>query len=142
MLNGSADPHKRKLSLGFLQRRLVFTLTIIFVALALLPIIILVSGSQNQIENQGDQQAYARLQAIADTKVDQLNDWLTDRENALLLLLSDPEEDQTVVEILTSTSGEQPTGLLNQAFGANIGQRIGFSEIFVYDAHGKIILSS
>src|SRR5258708_38615116 len=104
MLNRLAEPNQEKpLLLGFLRRRLAVTLILIFVALALLPIIILVTESLSQIETQGDQQAYQRLQAIADMKVDQLNDWLNDRENARSLLLVDPEENQGLLDVLSRT---------------------------------------
>jgi signal transduction histidine kinase len=128
---------------GFLRRRLASTLILVFVVLALLPITILVLSSLSQIENQGEQQAYRQLQAVADTKVQQLNDWLNGKDDSLFLLLANPENSQNMIALLSRPQNSlPPTDSLNYIFESNIGQRLGFTELFIYDLQGKIILSS
>src|SRR5258708_7303678 len=121
-----------------------FTLSVAFVALALSPVAIVGLAGLHQLDQQAHSQMTSQLTAIADIKIDQIQDWLDDSAAMLNVLLANPSQ---YADARNTLIGDQQSQLsasfaLTQTLNAQLRAQSPFDEFFLYSTDGQIRVST
>jgi GAF domain-containing protein/HAMP domain-containing protein len=124
------------------------TLLVSFLALALLPLILVgvVSGLQSRASIAETTQA--RLKTVSDLRIQSVNDWLKEREHDLQALHNDSLVDTWIQSILASTENLVSSDIatlkafLTERIQHEVAQGGGFTRLFILDKNGTAIVST
>ncbi len=117
-------------------------LLVISILLAVLPT--LVTGiAAVWVSSQGLTDAsFNQLEAVAAVKEDQINSWLDALQTNLILISADATNRDTIISLLPGNAEASITNQVRNEFAANNQVTRYFTEIFILDSSGKIILST
>jgi anti-anti-sigma regulatory factor/HAMP domain-containing protein len=130
-------------------RQFRWQLIIAFVLLAVVPIIVIETITNQLGRAATEAQIFNQLQSVADLKRDQIENWIRGSTTALSFLLSDPVRDRLIAFTRTTapTADEQAgvDGLLSQAImpaSATAEYTTRFRNLFLYLPDGRIVAAS
>jgi GAF domain-containing protein len=134
-------------------RQLRWNLILYFIALAVIPLAIVITIVLNQVGQQAEAQISRQLESIAELKIDQIDRWLADSDLTLDYFLSTPIRDKLVTFVTAATLDQPEQDQFNQLFSETLAkhnheahpetQEHGqFLELFVYNTKGDIIAGS
>lgn len=130
-------------------RQLRWNLIMYFVALAVLPMVIVVAIMLPLIRQQATVQGTNQLVSVAELKISQITRWLSDSHSILHVFLSESNREEQISSLAqTPSQATDLTGMepeqkaLNEQLGRAIVAQTFFEEFFIYDAKGKIIAAS
>src|SRR5579859_775963 len=119
------------------------SLVAVFIVLAVAPVAVVVATALYQLDQQARTQVTNQLQSIADIKSNQIVDWIADNQNVLKQFLANSTFDATLLQSLQG--GEQQTAAnqtLSQFLAEQYKAQTDFTEFFLYDMQGKILVST
>ncbi len=134
-------------------RQLRWNLILTYVALAILPVALVVTLTVTRLRQQAEQQVIRDLESLAILQRDHVQSWLDSGGLALDLFLTDTgtrlatfsvpfPAPTTEPELIWTAEQEQINTLLAQAVQARTGERAYFNELFVYDSEGNVLAAS
>ncbi len=132
----------RALRVGSIRTRLIIS----FAILVVLPVAVSTLVSSILNADNARRQVFAQLQSVAVLKATEIEGWLRELQDSLLIT-SIYEEDRVRMRRLLKTETMLPVrqeayGRLKARFSDIISQVSGFKELFVMDATGTVILST
>ena len=118
------------------------TLLVSFLALALLPLILVgfISGVQSRASIAETTQA--RLTAVADLREQAVNTWLQERELDLRALHGDSQTENWIQSVLFSPDSTTLNSFLTERFQQHVAMGGEFTRIFLLDENGTSIVST
>lgn len=139
-----------------LRHQLRWHLILSFVALAVLPLTLVVTVTLSQTRAQAREQVVNQLESIAVLKGDQIMRWLQDSKSVLDLPLSNPLQNARITSFVETTTQqivdswlsdlETPVDFerdsLNNLLGGATTAQPFFKELFLYNADGHIVAAS
>jgi GAF domain-containing protein/HAMP domain-containing protein len=138
-----------------LWRQLRWSLLLYFVALAVIPLAIVITIVLNQAGQQAEAQISRQLESVAELKIDQIDQWLSDSDLALDFFLSIPVQNKLVAFVTAATLDQSERDQLNRLFSEMLArhhhddeahpenqEHTRFLELFVYNPKGDIVAAS
>lgn len=171
-MNAKSDSTKNTSAGLPFYRQLRWNLILTYVALAILPVALVVSLTVTRLRQQAEEQVIRDLESLAVLQRDHVQSWLESGGLALDLFLSNaeprlaafaiplpvsapisaPESDSAVdsastppppsPESLWAAEQDEINTLLADAVQARTGEQVYFNELFVYDPQGNVLAAS
>jgi len=123
--------------------RIGVTLIAIFVALAVLPAVALVSFATFQVSEQAEDTALERMRSQVQIKTNDVKRWLAGARTNISLILANTDEQERMVSILASDRQQTTATNLQAAFLQDqLAVQDTFSEFFLYNRDGVVRVST
>lgn len=130
-------------------RQLRWNLTLLFIFLAILPIVVVQGLTIPRIRSEAYAQIGNQLKSIATSKHNQITRWLEDSRTAVSLLLSAPVSQELTAFLRANSSDAQRQNTINTIFKEAVAQRDQqgkdnrfVQELFLYTPDGRIVAAS
>lgn len=116
-------------------RQLRWNLTLVFLAIAIVPIVFITSIVLKQVEDQSRRQVFTQLDSISVLKRQQIDAWIQNGRNVLNIMVASPQ-----LPIAINTPLLQPQ--MNTLFAQIKAENATIADVFVYNTEGRIVTSS
>jgi nitrogen fixation/metabolism regulation signal transduction histidine kinase len=116
--------------------RIGATLVVYFIALAVVPVIVVVAVALNLVDRQMHQQVFNQLESVTQLKVNQIERYLAVAQGTLRQMTADRDQ---YLRMMSAAQGGGPISELAAALQDQLAAQSLF-ELFIYDLNGKILL--
>ncbi len=123
------------------------TLILYFVLLSVIPLAAVIFYTSNELVNpQFEDESLQKMELVRNSRYEAVQFWLDNSESSLGLMLTDATQNQRMVSLLAgpTLASSAPTTVRNleQFFAEQLSQNTFFTEIFLYNLDGDIIVTS
>lgn len=127
-------------------RQIRWQLVLAFVLMSVMPIVVIVAIILYREAAQIQDQIFNQLNAIADLKKSQINDWLETEKLALVSFLAEPARREQFISVTQASLDQNGSSFedttLDELLALTVEAGSEFEELFVYNNQGAIIASS